>query len=87
VSDDWTDLGDSTLYKRFVNGGENDLAGIILRFSDGCRGSIFFKGHGVGEEEWDVLQEDPLTLHPSIQLITGTHQHHGWIRNGRWEEA
>jgi Family of unknown function (DUF6527) len=34
-------------------------------------------------EWWTVVQENPLTLEPSIQ--TGCC--HGWIRNGKWESA
>lgn len=34
---------------------------------------------------WDVLQQDPLTLSPS--LLCRVCGGHGWIRNGRWEPA
>lgn len=34
---------------------------------------------------WDVIAEDPLTLHPS--LACNTCGHHGWIRDGKWVPA
>ena len=94
-SDEWTDLGQGHRYKRFTNGGGNDVAGIIHEFADGCRGALFFKGKGVdGHDEWTVVQEEPLTLDPSILLEStrnrdgwSKHTHHGYIRNGRWEDC
>jgi hypothetical protein len=34
---------------------------------------------------WEVLNEDPLTLSPS--LLCGACKHHGWIREGKWVPA
>jgi hypothetical protein len=49
-----------------------------------CGGAITFRGHGDGSQ-WDVVQEDPLTLSPSLHCqCCGSH---GWIRAGKWEEA
>lgn len=88
--DEWFDLGNGCRYKHIINGDDNDVAGIIHEFPDGCRALLFFRGKGTGQAEWDVLQEDPLTLHPSLKVtahnLEETHEHHGWIRNGRWEE-
>lgn len=35
--------------------------------------------------KWQVISEDPLTLHPSL-LCTTCHTH-GWIRDGAWVPA
>lgn len=34
---------------------------------------------------WDLVQADPVTLHPS--LLCGTCPSHGWVREGRWIQA
>lgn len=44
--------------------------------------SSYLTPHG---PKWQVQSYDPLTLSPSI-LCTACN-HHGWIRNGRWEPA
>ena len=50
-----------------------------------CSGFVSFRGRSEREPLWDVLSEEPLTLSPSLLCrICGSH---GWIRNGRWEEA
>lgn len=49
-----------------------------------CGGAITFRGCGDGSQ-WDLIQEDPLTLSPS--LLCRRCGSHGFIRNGRWEEC
>lgn len=34
---------------------------------------------------WDLVQREPLTVSPS--LLCNVCGAHGWIRNGRWEQA
>ena len=41
-------------------------------------------GFKIGEQWWQIEQEDPLTLSPSLRCGCG---HHGWIRNNIWVEA
>jgi hypothetical protein len=40
-------------------------------------------------ETWQVLQAEPLTLHPSLDCSPGIGGCgvHGWIRDGRWHQA
>ena len=64
--------------------------GIILKCMHGTEGLITFE-HGepydsfrfTGPKDtprWDVIQLEPLTLHPSVDCGCC----HGFIRNGRW---
>ena len=39
-----------------------------------------------GVPVWDVIQEEPLTLSPSVQCQGHAH-HHGFIRDGKWVPA
>jgi len=41
--------------------------------------------HAVRIVGWTVVQEEPLTLHPSIHCLGC--DLHGWVRNGRWEDC
>ncbi len=51
-----------------------------------CAGPVMFWGCGERDEpEWDVVQEDPLTLAPS--LLCRACGSHGFIREGRWIDA
>ena len=48
-------------------------------------GYIPFTGRGDWPVSWEVEQEEPLTLSPSLACrMCG---HHGFIRNGRWESV
>lgn len=50
-----------------------------------CRGSIPFEGYPNRTTFWQLVQEDPLTLTPSVlQRPCGFH---GWITDGRWVPA
>ena len=50
-----------------------------------CEGSFFLKGSGMdGKAEWDILNDQPLTLAPSFLCHCGFH---GWVREGRWVPA
>lgn len=46
-------------------------------------GFIPFTGRGDWPVSWEVLSEEPLTLSPS--LACQNCEHHGYIRDGRWE--
>lgn len=39
-----------------------------------------------GVPVWDTVQQEPLTLSPSIQCVGHAH-HHGFIRDGKWVQA
>jgi len=53
------------------------------RRADGawCEGVL----HIVGPDSWEVVQESPLTLSPSIDCSVCPA--HGYIREGRWVDA
>lgn len=58
------------------------------RKSDGewCAGGITRRGMGKeGRPEWDVIQEEPLTLTPS--LLCTVCGNHGFVREGIWVAA
>lgn len=55
-----------------------------------CGGAVLFDFPDIREafpdrEVWTLVQEDPLTLFPSLQCHCCPH--HGWIREGRWVPA
>ena len=56
-----------------------------------CVGFIPFKGRAWSNEfngkieEWDVVQDDPVTLSPSI--LCRACGDHGFVRNGKWVRA
>ena len=81
------DLGSGHRYESVSKNGEP--YGIIVYHTgtckcvgDECGGSISYRGKGDGRPEWDVLNDDPLTLSPSLLCHCGDH---GWIRDGKWE--
>jgi len=88
LAEGWTDLGNDHLIRRTVNvAGEQ--YGFIEAHRDGavqwCYGGLTRTGMDVGRPMWDVVQEEPLTLHPSIECtVCGSH---GFIREGRWVPA
>lgn len=56
-------------------------------FGENCVGAVPFVVPGVSERDgstpmWDVVQEEPLTLSPSISCTSCSR--HGFIREGRW---
>lgn len=64
------------------------ISGIIISFHDTeptCDGSVSFCNECRPQGPvWTVVQEEPLTLDPSIRCKTHGEQHHGYIRNGEW---
>ena len=61
-----------------------------------CSGSIFFDvpwtaARFTEKARWKVESWEPLTLSPSIRTFSGDrenlHEHHGFIREGKWVEA
>jgi hypothetical protein len=54
----------------------------------GCEGSVTFdvpEAEGLSGPRWTLHSLDPLHIEPSI--LCRRCGHHGWIRNGRWENA
>ena len=72
--------GDFVRYK-------NEIAGIIHahRKKDGtiCAGTVYWM-QIEDRPVWTKVQDEPLTLEPSIRCDCGLH---GWIRDGQWEHA
>jgi hypothetical protein len=89
------DLGSGHRFTFAVNAAGERVGGIhdhpagsdLGKAGDGrCAGSVTFRGFAErGESEWDVVQQDPLTLSPS--LLCRACGSHGWIRSGKWEIA
>lgn len=91
-TDNWTDLGGGTeiTYQYAENG---DRVGLIERHV--CANGVLSAGTvpfshdralaSPGSPVWTVEQADPLTISPSVACARCPH--HGWIRNGRWENA
>lgn len=70
--------------------------GLIITHEDGCKSSITFDVPGAAEifakyDLWQVISLDPIHVEPSIMrqgAKNGTdHDHHGFIRAGRWVAA
>lgn len=85
----WTD------YDARMPGKEPLRAGMTIGHPDGggrdeeCYGAVLFRLPEVeyafpGRPTWEVLQWEPLTLSPSVLCSCG---HHGFIREGRWQDA
>lgn len=49
-----------------------------------CSGSVGFQGRD-SDGKWTVVQEDPLTLSPSLNCTACGR--HGYIENGRWRDC
>lgn len=70
-----------------------DPIGLTIQHEDGCLSGIMFRLPHVaelmpGRDLWDVISLDPIHVEPSV-LRSGAkngtdHDHHGWIRGGRW---
>lgn len=73
-----------------------DPLGAIITHADGCQGAINFDVPGAREllpkyDLWQLISLEPLHVEPSILrqgAKNGTdHNHHGFIRGGRWESC
>lgn len=85
----YTKIGENHWIAPYTNG--DKIGGYIEMHlkPDGsqCWGSVALEGslNATPGRTWQVLQEEPLTLHPSLlRTICGNH---GWIRNGEWVDA
>lgn len=88
---EWLDVGGDvaiTRPARFIHDGEEMLGSWIAhrrRDGENCGlGRIVFGG-----QHHQLVSEDPLHIEPSI-LCSGDVQvcgRHGWIRDGRWQDA
>lgn len=92
---DRIDLGDGHSISFAHYEGEVAGANVYHPGKDGaeCVGWVAFAGRawarsfpdGLAGKNWDVQQDNPLTLSPSIKCrVCGDH---GYIRNGRWVPA
>jgi len=72
---------------QFSYGQDGGKVGLILR-CPGCREVSFLPFRsGIHSEEWNLLNEDPIELTPSIHHDTklGGCGWHGWLRNGEFQ--
>jgi hypothetical protein len=88
------DLGHGVSWSRSVYGDESEWIGILEwhQCQDGepghlTAGGVYFKNapEFLKGARWDLVQEDPLTLSPSI--LCKRCGLHGFIRAGRWVPA
>lgn len=82
---EWTDIGsDVQIKKCFLHG---KFCGVEYQHKSPCgnlcQSFVATKAYGCGVM-WDVVQEEPLTLSPSLLCSCG---HHGFIREGKWVTA
>lgn len=80
----------------YVTVGDHRAGGLIIDHGDGCSSAILFDLPGIreahpGRDVWTLHSRDPLHVEPSIMRAGDKndtdHDHHGWIRAGRWEPA
>lgn len=92
LPDDAVDLGGETFYTKIFR--DNEWIGIHewhKEKDEWTAGFIAFTGRTQPEwwlptsPTWEVINEEPLTLSPS--LMCQNCGHHGFIRNGRWESC
>lgn len=84
----WQDIGNGveiapTVYQ------SGPIAGYFIRHYHGTEECIAYVPV-TGQQKWDVLNWEPLTLNPSINVMmgqNGTSCLHGWIKEGRWVNA
>ena len=64
-----------------------EFVAAIVAFPGGCEGVIhWWKRPQDDETLWTLYSLDPLHVEPSVQCTLHP-EHHGFIRNGRWEQA
>jgi hypothetical protein len=64
----------------------SDADGALSATPGWCVGSVPIDSrYGSSGHNWQVVQERPLTLSPSIRCAVQGHSMHGFIREGRWE--
>lgn len=64
-------------YLFWVNHGDQDCGGGVRT----CK-----EAHHAGPA-WEVIQEEPLTLTPSVLMHCQHGQEHGFVRAGKWESC
>jgi hypothetical protein len=95
----WLDLGSAVYVKFHGCSHQEGHSGALVRFGgdihdpgydrdDICVGGISWCAECRGPS-WTLHSLDPLHVEPSIQTHCHNHPegHHGFIRNGRWEDA
>lgn len=91
---DLRDLGGGVWFSRMVNSDEVRVGVIEWHYCGGTTeehfsgGSLLFdmpENTGENRPKWQLLKEEPLTLHPSV--LCRTCGLHGWIQEGRWVPA
>jgi len=71
---------------QFSQNKDGGKAGLILR-CPGCKELSFLPFRsGIHSEEWDLLNEDPIEITPSINhdKALGGCGWHGWLKNGEF---
>lgn len=87
------DLGDDHILNFMSHEGEISGCRIEHKRNDGtlCDGFIPFKGRAWDRSfngkisSWDVINDDPLTLSPSV--LCRACGDHGFVRQGKWVRA
>lgn len=84
------DIGNGVRIRFFTQGAKRGGIIVMHLHSNGelCQGAVPFSSDST--KGWQVDQEEPLTLSPSINAMGNDDNSsclHGWIRNGRWESA
>lgn len=91
----WSWSPDRELNPQYAGVPDVDKAGVILYYNEEPIGSVQFDTPevravpGLPQVFWTLHSLDPLHIEPSIQTYDteGKPNHHGWIRNGKWEGA
>lgn len=85
------DLGHNVFADWYSCAAHGEQAGLLIGFhgpdfnGPNCVGSVRFCACGTGPR-WTLEATDPITVAPSINC-RGEHQHHGFIREGKWIPA
>lgn len=96
---EWTDRGSGVFTSFFTCAHmEPNHSGCLVRFGgtledegfdrdDICVGGISWCEQCQGAT-WELVSLDPLHVEPSIRTTCTNHpEHHGWIRDGKWEST
>jgi hypothetical protein len=95
---DWIDLGSNVYAKLHTCSHRDGPSGALVRFGgepdddgydrdDVCVGAISWCSECSGAT-WELRSLDPLHVEPSVQTTCHDHApHHGFIREGVWQEC
>lgn len=73
---------------RYYPEAAGDEAGKIAGLASNCPGCgkpgwVPLKQKKQSEYDWQLVQLEPLTIHPSVNCV-GCCGWHGWLKNGEW---